>query len=94
MTQQIPTEHNSDTETIHWCSDCGEVINWTANPVVVYIVAGTPDGCTADLSAIHPGIANLLLKPVSRIKMCADCAPKVLARLLAEKAPETGQNSP
>ena len=85
------------TQRMHYYCDCGDddcttdgrSINEHDEPIVLYLVAGHVNGGgEIDKSKLPPFVARMLDMPVPRIEMHAACAPKVLARLLAEKAPE------
>ena len=79
------------------CATGGKSINDHEQPVVVYLVAGHVNGGgELDESKLPPFVARLLKQPIARIEMHAECAPKVLARLLAEtgepeRDPEKGE---
>ena len=71
------------------CAAGGKTINEHDQPVVVYMVIGHANGGgELDESKLPPFVVRLMKQPVARIDMHAACAPKVLARLLAETAPE------
>jgi len=71
------------------CATDGKSINEHDEPIVLYLVAGHVNGGgEVDRSKLPPFVARMLDMPVSRIEMHAACAPHVLARLLAETAPE------
>lgn len=86
------------TQRMHYYCDCGEddcvcggkAINEHESPILVYLVVGHVNGGgEIDKSKLPPFVVRMLEMPVSRIEMHAECAPHVLAKLLAEKAPET-----
>lgn len=77
------------------CATDGQSINEHDSPVVVYLVAGHVNGGgELDESKLPPFVVRLLKEPVARIEMHAACAPKVLARLIAETGVEPERGEP